>query len=219
MRDEKVRKSYRTADSRKGGYSYRDQSKDKRRRFTRTKRTSRRTPRRSALPTKRAAADRRAGDAMNKANQVDQKTDRTAAKIVAFRGIVANLDDYKPVSERLLFLLNRATLTKDDKAQLDMLAGSKPTSKGISSRSKDIRIRPALKIITSSSASAAPMPWFYTWRRQRILPSIRSAPSVWATRNPPILRKTRAARAKNRRVEIKVFSADPARSRRGSGRV
>ena len=62
---------------------------------------------------------------MTKANQVDQKTDKHAADIVALRGIVANIDDYKPVGDvTVLFPLNRATLSADDKAQLDMLAGS-----------------------------------------------------------------------------------------------
>src|SRR5262249_6479869 len=66
----------------------------------------------SATSETARAADRRAGDAMTKANQVDQKADQNGRDISSLRQTVANLDDYKVVNQAtVLFGLNRATLT------------------------------------------------------------------------------------------------------------
>src|SRR3972149_6733701 len=71
---------------------------------------------------KATAADRRAGDALNRAGQADQKATQNTRQISALRQTVANLDNYKVVEQAtVLFAFDRATLQQEDKQQLDQL--------------------------------------------------------------------------------------------------
>src|ERR1700722_12478577 len=74
----------------------------------------------NAVDETATAADRRAGDAMNKANQVGQEADQNRTDIgnvrQALANTIANLDSYKVAGETtVLFGLNQTKLSADDK--------------------------------------------------------------------------------------------------------
>jgi len=165
----------------------------------------------SATDERVAAADRRAGDAMTKANQVDQKADKNAADIVALRGVVANIDDYKPVGDvTVLFPLNRATLSADDKAQLDMLAGTTSNLKKyfVAVEGFTDKTGPADYNLQLSQRRADAVVVYLA--SQKNVPFYQIRTVGLGAEQPADPGNTRAARAKNRRVEVKVFSADQA---------
>ena len=165
----------------------------------------------SATDERVAAADRRAGDAMTKANQVDQKTDKNAADIVALRGVVANIDDYKPVGDvTVLFPLNRATLSADDKAQLDMLAGTTSNLKKyfVAVEGFTDKTGPADYNLQLSQRRADAVVVYLA--SQKSVPFYQIRTVGLGAEQPVDPGNNRAARAKNRRVEVKVFSADQA---------
>src|ERR1700722_7926292 len=88
----------------------------------------------NAVDETATSADRRAGDAMNKANQADAKADKdaqdTAAVRMALQNTVANLDNYKVTDMTTVnFGLNQAKLSKDDMAKLDMIASGTSSHK------------------------------------------------------------------------------------------
>ena len=165
----------------------------------------------SATDERVAAADRRAGDAMTKANQVDQKTDKNAADIVALRGVVANIDDYKPVGDvTVLFPLNRATLSADDKAQLDMIASTTSNLKKffVAVEGFTDKTGPADYNLQLSQRRADAVVVYLA--SQKNVPFYQIRTVGLGAEQPVDPGNNRAARAKNRRVEVKVFSADQA---------
>ncbi len=165
----------------------------------------------SAVDEKVTAVDRRAGDAMNKANQADQKADRDSEEITALRGVVANLDDYKVVGQgTALFGVNRAVLTKEDKEQLDMVAGNTGSMKryfvaveGYTDKTGTAEYNLEL----SKRRADAVVQYLVT---QKNIPFYQIRVIGLGANNPADPDNTRAARAKNRRVEVKVYSADAA---------
>jgi OOP family OmpA-OmpF porin len=73
--------------------------------------------------TRAGDAINRAGDAMNKAGDAMNKANQTSQDLGELRQTVANLDDYKVVSEdSITFRFNKAQLNADAKARLDKLA-------------------------------------------------------------------------------------------------
>ena len=161
-------------------------------------------------------ADQHAGDAMNKANQVGQTATQAAQganqanrDLDSLRNVIANLDDYKlQTSATVAFKFNQYLLTTEAQQDLDKLA------EGIKSSH---RFFVALEGYTDNVGN----------KRYNELLSNRRADSVAeylvAKHEIPIYRihmiglgeekpvdegHNRAARAKNRRVEVKVFSAD-----------
>jgi outer membrane protein OmpA-like peptidoglycan-associated protein len=155
-----------------------------------------------------ATADQHAQDAMTRANQAQQSADNTMNTL---RSVVANIDDYKlQTSATVPFQVNKYAITPDGKEGLDKLADQ---VKG------DKRFFIAVEGYTDSTGS----------KEYNEALSKRRADSVVhylvTEMNVPIYRihmiglgqlkpvddaANRAARAKNRRVEVKVFSADPA---------
>ncbi len=153
-----------------------------------------------------ATADQHAGDAMNRANQADAKADRVMTDL---RNVVANLDDYKlQTSATVPFKLNQYTLTQSAKDDLDKLANDMQSDK---------RFFIAVEGYTDKTGS----------KEYNEVLSRKRADSVVeylvAKHDVPIYRihmvglgqekpvdegRNREARAKNRRVEVKVFTAD-----------
>ena len=156
-----------------------------------------------------ATADQHAGDAMNRANQADQKADQTAQGLSGLRNTVANLDDYKlQTSASVPFKFNQATLSKEAQADLDKLAGEIKTGK---------RFFVAVEGYTDSSGDKAYNEALSRRRADAVMHYLVSKHDVPLYRvhmiglgeeKPADEGKTRAARAANRRVEVKVFSAD-----------
>jgi OOP family OmpA-OmpF porin len=156
-------------------------------------------------------ADQRAGDALAKANQVDQKADQNAHDLGTLRQTVANLDDYKVVNQgTVLFGLNRATLTPDDKKQIDDLVSNVGSMK---------RYYIAVLGFTDTTGPASYNLELSKRRADAVVQYLAGEKDVdfnhihtigLGEQKPADPGKNRDARAKNRRVEVQVYSADDA---------
>ena len=173
----------------------------------------------SATDEKATAADRRAGDAMNRANQANDQGQKDDQEIAQLRGVIANLDDYKVSNQAtVLFKFNSADLSKEDKEQLDQLASNTGSLKryfvavegytdtiGDANYNLQLSRRRADAVVVYLSAEKK-VP-FYQIRTIGLGENNLVDPG-----------KTREARAKNRRVEVKIFSADNAVASAGTAR-
>jgi OmpA-OmpF porin, OOP family len=154
-------------------------------------------------------ADQHAGDAMKSAQQAAQSADQANRGLDSLRQVVSNIDDYKlQTMVAVPFKFNQYQLSSDARQDLDKLADEvKP----------DKRFFIAVEGYTDKTGS----------RQYNEALSRRRADSVVqylvAKHDIPIYRihmiglgdekpvdeaHNRAARAKNRRVEVKVFTAD-----------
>ncbi len=170
----------------------------------------------SAAKEQAMTAQNHANDAMNKATQagdVANKANELASKdsqeIASLRQVVTNLDDYKQVADVTIpFAFNKYILTAKDKEELDNL---------VTNTSKNKRFFIAVEGFTDRTGTRQ---YNETLSRKRADAVVEY---LVAKHNIPIFRihmiglgqekpvdegRTRAARAKNRRVEVKVFSAD-----------
>lgn len=177
----------------------------------------------SATKERAMTADTKAGDAINRANQAGQKADQAGQKAdqasqkadqvaqVAnqLKDTVANLDDYKPVGQATVnFKFNSDKLDNDAKQQLDQMATGQSQYK---------RFFVAVEGFTDSTG---PSDYNNALSRRRADAVVQY---LVAQHNIPVYRihtvglgkdkplddaKTRVARAKNRRVEVTLFSAD-----------
>lgn len=163
----------------------------------------------SAADQHAGLADQHAGDAMNKANAAAQVGDQNTQALNSLRAVVSNIDDYKMQSTvSVPFKFDKYVLTADAKSDLDKLAGDVKSDK---------RFFIAVEGYTDSTGS----------RQYNEALSRRRADAVVeylvAKHDIPIYRihmvglgqekpvdeaRNQSARAKNRRVEVKVFSAD-----------
>jgi outer membrane protein OmpA-like peptidoglycan-associated protein len=177
----------------------------------------------NAVDETASSADRRAGDAMNrandamnhasdamnKANQASQASDQNNQSINSLRNVVANLDDYKlQTSTVVAFGFDKYTLTRDAKQALDQLA---------SQLKADKRFFVAVEGYTDRTGSASYNEVLSRRRADAVVEYLVSQDDVPIYRihmiglgetKPVDEGSGRAARAKNRRVEVKVFTAD-----------
>jgi OmpA-OmpF porin, OOP family len=173
----------------------------------------------SATDEKATGADRRAGDAMTRANQANDQAQKDDQEIAQLRGVIANLDDYKVSNQAtVLFKFNSAELSQEDKQQLDQLASNTGSMKryfiaveGYTDTTGDAnynlqlsRRRADAVVLYLSAEKKVP---FYQIRTIGLGENNLVDPG-----------QTREARAKNRRVEVKVFSADAAVASAGGSR-
>jgi OmpA-OmpF porin, OOP family len=177
----------------------------------------------SAANEKAGTADQHAADAMNHANDAmghandamtrattaDQKSDQNAQSLSKLRDVVSNIDDYKLQSTVTVpFKVDKAVLTPDTKQDLDKLATDIQANK---------RFFIAVEGYTDATGSKA---YNETLSRKRAdavveylvakhdIPIYRIHMIGLGDEKPVDDARTRTARAKNRRVEVKVFSAD-----------
>jgi len=156
-----------------------------------------------------ATADQHASEAMNKASQADQKADENNKNLASLRTVVANLDDYKlQTTVSVPFQFNRYMLSKDAQQDLDKLADNVKSDK---------RYFIAVEGYTDTTGTKQ---YNETLSRQRAnsvmeylvgqhdIPVYRIHMIGLGEQRPVDEAHNRAARAKNRRVEVKVFSAD-----------
>ncbi len=172
-------------------------------------------PRISAADEKATSADARATDALGRADAASKKSDQVRADLHnELNEKIANIDDYKSAGNiTVLFKFDSAKLTDDARGQLDQMATSQVGSLK--------RYFVAIQGFTDSSGST----------EHNLELSRRRAEAVQtylvSQHNMPVYRiqivglgkdkpvddgKGRAAREKNRRVEVTVFSADGAQS-------
>lgn len=170
----------------------------------------------SAAQERAATADQHAGDAMNKATQADQtatqanqKADQNAQALNTLRGVVANIDDYKlQTSATVPFGFNRYTLTAEDKQELDRLASDVKSDKRffIAVEGYTDSVGPKQYNEELSRKRAEAVQTYLV--AQHDIPIYRIHIIGLGEEKPVDTAHNRAARAKNRRVEVKVFTAD-----------
>ena len=170
----------------------------------------------SAAQEKAATADQHAGDAMNKANQADQhagtaeqKADQANQTVASLRNVVANIDDYKlQTSATVPFKFNASTLSDDAKQDLDKLAGDVKTDKrffiAVEGYTDNVGTRQYNDALSKKRADNV-VNYLVT---KHDIPIYRIQLIGLGQEKPVDEARNRAARAKNRRVEVRVFSAD-----------
>ena len=162
----------------------------------------------SATTEKANSADARSTDALNTATTADKKGDANAAAIAELRN---NMDNYKSVAQTVvLFGVNKDTLTADAKKTLDGLATQVGTFK---------HYYVAVEGFTDNTGSAAYNDALSRRRAESVvnylvgeknLPVYRVQLVGLGQSKPVDPAHTHAARAKNRRVEVTIFSSDAA---------
>ena len=169
----------------------------------------------NAVDETATTADRRAGDAMNRANAVGQEADQNKTDIgnvrTALNNTIANLDNYKVTTETtVLFGLNQAKLSNDDKAKLDTIASGTSSLK---------RYFIAVEGYTDATGPADYNMQLSRRRADAVVQYLAAEKNIdfnhihtigFGEAKPADPGKTRDARAKNRRVEVQVYSADEA---------
>ncbi|MCU1259712.1 MAG: OmpA/MotB domain protein [Bryobacterales bacterium] len=157
----------------------------------------------SANKERAMAADSRAGEAI-------QKSDQNTRALSELRQTVANLDDYKPSGTVAVpFAFNKDVLTAPAKEELDRLVADKTSLKryfiaveGFTDKTGTVQYNNAL---SKRRADAVVM---YLVAKHDI-PVYRIHEIGLGEEKPADEGKGRAANAKNRRVEVTFFSADP----------
>jgi OmpA-OmpF porin, OOP family len=163
-------------------------------------------------------ADQHAGDAMNHANQADekatradQKADRNAQGLDSLRSVVSNLDDYKlQTSVTVPFRFDKYILTNDAKSDLDKLADGVKSDKrffiAVEGYTDRVGSREYNEMLSRRRADTV----VQYLVAQHDIPIYRIHMIGLGKEKPVDEAHGAAANAKNRRVEVKVFSADEA---------
>jgi outer membrane protein OmpA-like peptidoglycan-associated protein len=161
-------------------------------------------------------ADQHAGDAMNKANQVGETANQVAQSadqanhgLDSLRQVVANLDDYKLKSSATVpFKFNQYVLTTEAQEDLDKLADGLKSSRryfvAVDGYTDDVGDKQYNEALSRRRADNVAE---YLFAKHDI-PIYRIHMIGLGDEKPVDEGHNRAARAKNRRVEVKVFTAD-----------
>jgi len=151
----------------------------------------------------------RAGDAANKATDAGQKAEQADRDVNSLKGVVANLDDYKPVGQATVnFKFNSDKLDSDAKLALDQMVAGESQYKRffIAVEGFTDRVGPdSYNSALSRRRADAVMAYLVA---QHNIPVYRIHVVGLGKLKPVDDEKTRAAQAKNRRVEVTLFSAD-----------
>ena len=164
----------------------------------------------SATTEKAESADSRASDALGRADAASKKADQVRSDLRnELSQTVANLDDYKAVANAtVLFKFNSDKLSDDDKQQLDQLAQQMNSMKryfiAIEGFTDKIGT-PEYNLELSRRRAIAVQTYLVA---QHNIPVYRLQIVGLGKDKPVDEGKGRAARAKNRRVEVTVFNAD-----------
>jgi outer membrane protein OmpA-like peptidoglycan-associated protein len=158
-----------------------------------------------------ATADQHATDAMNRAKQAAEEADANVRELNKLRTVVANIDDYKlQTTASVPFAFDKFALSASAKEDLDKLAGSVQgdkrfviTVEGYTDATGDKAYNEAL------SRKRADTVVQYLVSKHNV-PVYRIHMIGLGQEKPVDDGKGRAARAKNRRVEVKVFTAEVA---------
>ena len=172
-------------------------------------------PKISAADEKASSADSRATDAIGRADAASKKSDQVRADLHnELNDRIANIDDYKAAGNvTVLFKFDSAKLTDDAKQQLDQLASGQVGSLkryviAIQGFTDSIG-SPEHNLDLSRRRAEAVQTYLVS---QHNMPVYRIQIVGLGKDKPVDEGKNRAAREKNRRVEVTVFSADGAQS-------
>jgi len=156
-----------------------------------------------------ATADQHAGEAMNKASQAAQLGEQNQQALTTLRGVIANIDDYKLQNTVAVpFSFDKYVLTAAAKKDLDKLADDLKS---------DRRYFVAVEGYTDSTGSRVYNEALSRRRADAVVQYLVAKHEVPIYRvhmiglgneKPVDEGRNRDARAKNRRVEVKVFTAD-----------
>lgn len=170
----------------------------------------------SAAKERAMTADNRAGEAMNKAveaakiaAEAQANAARNASDLESVRSAVAKIDDYKPVSETTVqFAFGQDKLSDEARNDLDHLVAGAMNLKrftvvveGFTDHIGSAEYNNAL----SRRRASAVVTYLVT---RHNIPVYRISMVGLGSQKPVEDGKTRAARSKNRRVEVRIFSAD-----------
>jgi outer membrane protein OmpA-like peptidoglycan-associated protein len=172
-------------------------------------------PKISAADEKATSADARATDALGRADAASKKSDQVRADLHnELNERIANIDDYKVAGNAtILFKFDSAKLTDDGRQQLDQMASGQVGSLK--------RYFVAIQGFTDKTGTAEHNLDLSRRRAEAVQTYLVSAHNVPVYRiqivglgedKPVDEGKGRAAREKNRRVEVTLFSADGAQS-------
>jgi outer membrane protein OmpA-like peptidoglycan-associated protein len=179
----------------------------------------------SAAQERASTADQHAGEAMksaqeagNRATQATQMAQQNAQDLSSLRNVVSNLDDYKlQTSISVPFKFDQATLSKEAQADLDKLAGDIKSGKrffiAVEGYTDNVGDRQYNDNLSRRRADAV-MKYLVS---KHDIPVYRLQMIGLGKDKPVDEARTREARAKNRRVEVKVFSADQVTAALGQG--
>src|ERR1017187_9156847 len=156
-----------------------------------------------------ATADKHAGEALNRADQANRLGEKNTQDLSSLRTVVANLDDYKlQTTVAVAFPFDKNELNVGAKDELDKLATEVKSER---------RFFIAVEGYTDSTGSKAYNEALSRRRADRVveylvakhdIPIYRIHMIGLGPEKPVDEARNRTARAKNRRVEVKVFSAD-----------
>lgn len=159
------------------------------------------------VQTKAAEVDQKAQTAAQQAAQAQTLADNAVHRVDSLQNTVANLDNYKVISETSVhFGFDKDNLTKDSKAELDQLATNVQNTKGY--------------IITVEGATDSVGNADYNYnlserRADAVIQYLAAEHSIPAHKiyliglgkdKPVETNKTRAGRAANRRVNIRLMT-------------
>ena len=179
----------------------------------------------SATNERAVSADNRAGEALTRADDASQKADRANHGLDDLKNTVANLDDYKQVAETTVnFKFNSDKLDADAKTAIDQMVMNQTQYKrffiaveGFTDKVGRADYNNAL----SRRRADAVVEYLVA---QHDVPIYRIHMVGLGEQKPVEDARNRAANAKNRRVEVTLFSADqslalnaPGNSPAGSG--
>ncbi len=160
---------------------------------------------------KATAADQHAGEAMTKANQVDQKADQSIRELSQLRQVVASLDDYTVVSQTSVqFGFDRAILNAESETKLDGLVFNTSDLKRyfIAVEGYTDQIGDPMYNLELSKRRAEAVVQYLVGERDVEFHRIHTI--GLGEQKPVDTGRGAQARANNRRVEVKIYSADAA---------
>jgi outer membrane protein OmpA-like peptidoglycan-associated protein len=170
----------------------------------------------NAAKERAMSAEKAANDAMNAAKTADQTANearnlanQNTQQITSLQQTLGNLDDYKLQAETVVpFGFNKDALSPEAKEQLDQFVKEHSNSK---------RYFITIEGFTDKTGAASYNDALSRRRADRVMaylvaqhgiPVFRVQEVGLGTEKPADTGRNRAARAKNRRVEIRLFSAD-----------
>lgn len=159
------------------------------------------------VQAKAAEVDQKAQAAGQQASQAQTLADTAVRRVDTLQTTVANLDNYHVVSEASVeFGFDKDNLTKDAKSALDQLASAVPNTKGY------------IIALEGGTDSVGPADYNYDLSQRRansVIQYLASKYNIPAHKiyviglgedKPLDSNKTRAGRAKNRRVDVRLMS-------------
>ena len=164
----------------------------------------------SAADQHAADADQHASDAMNQAKQATQMADANSGDLNKLRDVVANIDDYKmQTAATVPFAFDKWALTPSAKEDLDSLASGLSSDKSfvisVEGFTDSTGNRSSYNDALSRKRADAVVTYLVA---KHDIPIYRIHMIGLGEEKPVDEGRDHAARAKNRRVEVKVFTAD-----------